>query len=45
MNIKSIISELDDIIDKLKVRIIYLQSENKDLKKKVNELKEYIKNL
>ena len=45
MNIKSIITELDDIIDKLKVRIIYLQSENKDLKKKVNELKEYIKNL
>ena len=45
MNIKSIITELDEIIDKLKVRIIYLQSENKDLKKKVNELKEYIKNL
>lgn len=36
-------SELDDIISKLKIRIIYYQTENKELKKRIAELKKYVK--
>ena len=42
MNIKNILDELDDIVSKLKLKIMYLQTENKELKKKIIELKEYI---
>jgi len=42
MNIKNILDELDDIVNKLKLKIMYLQTENKELKKKIIELKEYI---
>jgi len=42
MNIKNILDELDDIVNKIKLKIMYLQTENKELKKKIIELKEYI---
>jgi len=42
MNIKNILDELDDIVNKLKLKIMYLKTENKELKKKIIELKEYI---
>ena len=38
-----IIKDLDDIVNKLKQRIIYYQTENKQLKKRIKELKEYVK--
>ena len=45
MNIKNILDELDDIVNKLKLKIIFLQTENKDLKKRIIELKKYIVNV
>lgn len=45
MDIKLIIQELDDIIEKLKMKIMYYQTENKELKIKINELKNYIQKL
>lgn len=45
MNIKNILAELDDIIEKLKMKIMYLQTENKKLKIKITELKQYIDKL
>tara|TARA_R100000081_G_C4682195_1_gene98072 strand:- start:239 stop:379 length:141 start_codon:yes stop_codon:yes gene_type:complete len=41
--IDDLIKELDDVIYKLKLKIIYYQSENKDLKIRLKELKEYVK--
>jgi len=43
MNDLEILRELDDVIIKLKQRIIYYQTENKDLKKRIAELKKYVK--
>ena len=45
MNIKSILDELDDIVNKLKIKIMFLQTENKELKKKIIQLKKYIENV
>ena len=42
MDIKNILSELDDVIEKLKMKIIFYQTENKELKLKINQLKQYI---
>ena len=42
MNVKIILDELDDIVNKLKLKIMYLQTENKDLRKKIIELKKYV---
>lgn len=42
MDIKNIIAELDDVIEKLKMKIIFYQTENKELKLKINQLKQYI---
>ena len=42
MNVKIILDELDDVINKLKLKIMYLQTENKDLRKKIIELKKYV---
>ena len=39
---KDLLSDLDDIVVKLKARIIYYQTENKELKLKINQLKQYI---
>tara|TARA_R110002012_G_scaffold64306_1_gene169009 strand:+ start:72 stop:212 length:141 start_codon:yes stop_codon:yes gene_type:complete len=41
--IDDLIKELDDVIYKLKLKIIYYQTENKDLKMRLKELKEYVK--
>ena len=38
-----ILKDLDDIVNKLKQRIIFYQTENKELKKRIKELKEYVK--
>jgi len=43
MKDKELIEELDDIFNKLKIRIIYYQTENKDLRKRIEELKKYVK--
>jgi chaperonin cofactor prefoldin len=42
-NTSSIIEELDDIIFKLKLRLIYYQTENKKLKKRIEELKKCVR--
>ena len=38
-----ILKDLEDIVNKLKQRIIYYQTENKQLKKRIKELNEYVK--
>jgi chaperonin cofactor prefoldin len=43
MKDKDLLEELDDIVSKLKIRIIYYQTENRDLKKRIEELKKYVK--
>jgi chaperonin cofactor prefoldin len=43
MNDKELFIELDDIVEKLKMRIIYYQTENKNLKKRIEELKKFVK--
>ena len=43
MNDKDLFIELDDVVEKLKMRIIYYQTENKQLKKRIEELKKYVK--
>ena len=42
MTILKILKELDLIVDKLKNKILYLETENKQLELKIDELKEYI---
>ena len=42
MSILRILKELDLIVDKLKNKILYLETENKNLELKIDELKEYI---
>jgi len=44
MNTEQIIEELNEVIIKLKCRLIYLQTENKELKKKVVDLKKIVRN-
>ena len=43
MTDKELLMELDDIVSKLKQRIIFYQTEIKDLKKRIQELKKYVK--
>ena len=43
MTDKDLFEELDDIVSKLKMRIIYYQTENKELKKRIEELKKFVK--
>lgn len=45
MNIKSILVELDEVIEKLKFKIMFYQTENRELRIKINELKDYVKNI
>jgi len=42
MNIKNILTELDEVIEKLKLKIIYLQTENTELKQRLIKLKQYV---
>ena len=43
MKTEEIIEELNEVISKLKIRIIYYQTENEKLKKTIKEMKKYIK--
>ena len=43
MNDKSLFEELDDIVSKLKMRIIFYQTENRELKRRIEELKKMVK--
>ena len=43
MTDKELLMELDDVVSKLKQRIIFYQTEIKDLKKRIQELKKYVK--
>jgi len=45
MNVKAILTELDEVIEKLKAKIVYLQEENRHLRIKIVELKKFIQNL
>jgi len=44
MNTDELVEELNEIIKKLKMRLIYYQTENASLKKKISELKKYVRN-
>ena len=43
MNTEQIIEELNEVITKLKGRLIYYQTENKKLKEKILEMKKYVR--
>ena len=43
MTDEELFTDLDDIVIKLKQRIIYYQTEIKNLKKRIQELKIYVK--
>ena len=43
MTDKELFIELDDIVEKLKMRVIYYQTENKELKRRIEELKKFVK--
>ena len=43
MKTSALLLELDDVIFKLKMRVLYYQTENKELRKKIEELKKYVK--
>ena len=43
MKTKVLIEDIDDAIYKLKLRLIYLETENKKLTQKIEELKKYVK--
>ena len=42
MTILKLLKDLDNIIEKLKHKILYLETENKELELKIDQLKEYI---
>tara|TARA_R100000773_G_C4221396_1_gene120588 strand:+ start:8809 stop:8946 length:138 start_codon:yes stop_codon:yes gene_type:complete len=43
MKTETIIEDLDDIVFKLKLRLIFYQTENKKLRKRIEELKKCVK--
>lgn len=43
MKTEEILKEFDDLVNKLKLRIIFYQTENFELKKRIAELKRYVK--
>ena len=43
MKTKDLISDFDEIVLKLKMRILYLETENAELKKRIVELKKFVK--
>ena len=44
MTDKELITELDDIVNKIRARIIYYKTENSELKKRIIELKKIVRN-
>ena len=45
MDIKYIFAELQEVIEKLKLKVIYYETENKNLRIKIRELKDYIRKM
>tara|TARA_R110002033_G_scaffold69900_3_gene121277 strand:- start:156 stop:302 length:147 start_codon:yes stop_codon:yes gene_type:complete len=45
MDIVLLVKELDDVIEKLKMKIIQYETENKLLKSKIIQMKEYMANI
>ena len=45
MDIKFIFAELQEVIEKLKLKVIYYETENKNLRIKIRELKAYIRKM
>ena len=45
MNIDNIIQELEEVIEKLKIKLLFLKTENKDLKKTIIKFKKYVKDI
>ena len=45
MEVILLVKELDDVIEKLKMKIILYENENKLLKKKIIQMKDYIANI
>jgi chaperonin cofactor prefoldin len=45
MNVYTIIKELEQVIEKLKIKVMFLLSEKKELELKIYELKESIKKM
>ena len=45
MNVTTILKELEQVIDKLKIKVMFLLSEKKELELKIYELKESIKKM
>ena len=43
MKTETLLDELDEVINKLKMRILFYQTENQILKKRIEELKKYVK--
>ena len=43
METKELLDELDSIIQKLKIKIVFYQVENEKLKKRIMELKKFVK--
>tara|TARA_R110002073_G_scaffold2327_3_gene15864 strand:- start:3016 stop:3156 length:141 start_codon:yes stop_codon:yes gene_type:complete len=40
---EDLLYELDDVISKLKMKILYYQTENSQLRSRIKELKDYVK--
>ena len=45
MEVVMLVKELDDVIEKLKMKIIQYETENKLLKKKIIQMKDFIANI
>tara|TARA_R110002020_G_scaffold364931_1_gene577199 strand:- start:272 stop:418 length:147 start_codon:yes stop_codon:yes gene_type:complete len=45
MEVILLVKELDDVVEKLKMKIILYENENKLLKKKIIQMKDYIANI
>ena len=43
MNIEQILKDFDEIVAKLKMKIIYFETENKALRMRIVELKKFVK--
>ncbi len=43
MKVEELIEELDTVVANIKMKIMYYQTENKELRRKIVELKKYVK--
>ena len=43
MNVEELIEELETVVANIKMKIMYYQTENKELRRKIVELKKYVK--